>query len=289
MKKTILIGVVVVIAAITLGIGAAAGAAYFVRSQYPQMAANVMPGWGSWQGNAPYSSNFDNSSPYGRPMMGNGYGNGMGRGLMMRNNGYGNGPMMGNNYGGGFGRGPMMGNRYGYGSGGGQTNQQPSGQRISIDTAVQNAQTLLTGDDNLKISEIMEFENNCYVVVVEKDSGKGAFELLVDPWSGTAYAEPGPNRMWNLKYGHMGNLSAPSLTQNAISLDQAKEKAQEYLDANNQGAKTESNGLEFYGYYTFDYEMDGKIGGMLSVNSQSGQVWLHTWHGNFVSEKELTE
>jgi hypothetical protein len=26
---------------------------------------------------------------------------------------------------------------------------------------------------------------------------------------------------------------------------------------------------------------------MLSVNGYTGQIWYHTWHGNFISEKEF--
>ncbi len=38
----------------------------------------------------------------------------------------------------------------------------------------------------------------------------------------------------------------------------------------------------FYGYYTIDVERDGKIIGMLSVNGYTKQVFLHTWHGDFI-------
>ena len=42
----------------------------------------------------------------------------------------------------------------------------------------------------------------------------------------------------------------------------------------------------FYGYYTIDVERDGKIIGMLSVNGYTKQVFLHTWHGNFIDMRE---
>ena len=44
--------------------------------------------------------------------------------------------------------------------------------------------------------------------------------------------------------------------------------------------------MQFYGYYTLDFEKDGRIAGMLSVNGYSGQVFLHTWHGTFIEEAE---
>jgi len=33
--------------------------------------------------------------------------------------------------------------------------------------------------------------------------------------------------------------------------------------------------------------VDGKMAGMLSVNGFSGDVWPHTWHGQFIEEAEF--
>ena len=60
---------------------------------------------------------------------------------------------------------------------------------------------------------------------------------------------------------------------------------QKYLDANIPGATTE-HPMQFYGYYTLDFEKDGKVASMLSVNGNSGQIFLHTWHGTFIEEIE---
>jgi len=165
---------------------------------------------------------------------------------------------------------------------------QPGSERISLDGAVSLAASYIEGlrdSDNLKVAEVMEFQQNFYVVIVEKDSGRGAFELLVDPFSGAVSSEPGPNMMWNQKYGHMRRGEPDG--RNLVSLAQAKEKAQAALGNRLPGAEIEGEGLEFYGYYTFDYEVDGQIAGMLSVNGTTGSVWFHTWHGEFIAEKEL--
>jgi len=60
------------------------------------------------------------------------------------------------------------------------------------------------------------------------------------------------------------------------------------LDKEIPGAQVEGMGIAFYGYFTFDYAIDGQIAGMLSVHN-NGQTWLHTWHGDFLTEVELTE
>ena len=55
---------------------------------------------------------------------------------------------------------------------------------------------------DLTVAEIMEFNNNFYVAVKETTTGLGAFELLVDPYSGAVIPEIGPNKKWNARYCH---------------------------------------------------------------------------------------
>jgi len=59
------------------------------------------------------------------------------------------------------------------------------------------------GNSNLEVAEVMEFANNYYAEVKEKDTGIGAMELLIDKQGSQVYPEPGPNMMWNTKYGMM--------------------------------------------------------------------------------------
>lgn len=164
-----------------------------------------------------------------------------------------------------------------------------------------NAYLIKFGNDDLELYEIMIFDQNAYGVVSEKSTGKGAMELLLDYSSGAVFPEFGPNHMWNLKYGMMPerrngatgcgmgcnvNPNPSATTENTITEADAKIAAQAYLDANENGATAADDGMSFYGYYTFDYSMDGKVAGMLSVNGFSSQVWPHTWHGQFVDEWE---
>jgi hypothetical protein len=77
---------------------------------------------------------------------------------------------------------------------------------MSMADARQAVNTFLReqGDENLAVGEIMIFENHAYAEVIDASSGTGAFEVLVDPQTGTVYPEPGPNMMWNTTYGHAG-------------------------------------------------------------------------------------
>jgi hypothetical protein len=268
-----LIGVVVVIVAISLGIGAAVGTVPLVRSEATKLSQTAATGRPSFPSNG--VPGFSN--PWGGPgsMMGGYRGKGGDWG--------GPGGMMG-----GF-------SRHGRGCGnspwGRSTGSQNLGERITIDQAVSDVEAYLkdySGDTaGLEIKEVMEFENNFYGMVGENESGKGAFELLVDPYTSAVYPEPGPNMMWNLKYGHMRWGQAGDSGENRLSLEEAKALAQKAVTGYNANAEIEGTGMEFYGYYTFDYAVNEQIVGMLSVNGFSGDAWFHNWHGKFISEKEM--
>jgi hypothetical protein len=146
-------------------------------------------------------------------------------------------------------------------------------------------------DADLAIDEIMEFEQNYYVVYFEKSSGIGAFEMLIDKDTGRIFPEYGPNMMWNMKYGHggmMGGWRQAPTAQMPIDQAEAISIAQEYLDQYAPGAVADDP-HPFYGYYTIHVTKDGKIVGMLSVNGYDGTVWYHNWHGAYIRSLELHE
>ncbi|OQY91177.1 MAG: hypothetical protein B6D38_00850 [Anaerolineae bacterium UTCFX1] len=267
-----------------------AGAIFFAGNMYARansFGPSMMYGWSD---NQAYGPNMMNGRG---PSMMDGYGN----------NTYGPGGMMGNG-------GNMM-NGYGYNN----ANVTP----LTVDQTKAAAEKYLANLNNsdLEIAEIMVFDNNGYVIVKEASASIGAFELLVDPISQVAYPEHGPNMMWNLKYsginhdnmmgsngyGMMGNggmmgygntmmqgwdNTSPVDLSSAMTVtpEQAIEYAQKYLDANISGAVAATDPMQFYGYYTLDFEKDGEVAGMLSINGYSGQVFLHTWHGAFIEEAE---
>jgi hypothetical protein len=180
---------------------------------------------------------------------------------------------------------------------------------IDLDGAQQAVETYLASANNpdLTLDEIMEFQYNFYAIVKEKSTGIGAFELLVDKSNGNVYPEMGPNMMWNTKYGMMsgyggrgmmggrsggmmgrGNRANQVNPSNApsVTVQQARTTAQQWLDQNQPGSSTETPDT-FYGYYTVHTLANGQPSGMLSVNAYTGQVWYHTWHGDFIQLKDL--
>lgn len=147
------------------------------------------------------------------------------------------------------------------------------------------------GYPNLEVAEVMEFEYNFYAIVREADTGIGAMELLVDKWTGAVGPEMGPNMMWNGKYGMhggrgMGMMGGRVTITNTISSEEALQIAQQWLDTYRPGVTVEEHADPFYGYYTIHTLKDGQIEGMLSVHGTTGQVWYHTWHGEFIGMLE---
>ena len=204
---------------------------------------------------------------------------------------------------------------------------QYTGEPLTMDQAEYLAKQYLGSLNNpdLAIKEIMEFEYNFYIIYFEKSTGIGAFEMLI--WKktptdmmgsgmmgggmmgqgmmvGQIMPEPGPNMMWNTKYGgmmgHMGGMMSGDMMgsgmmgqqqptgEMTIGNDEAKNIAQQNLDESFPGTTIEES-TTFYGYYTFDFGMSGNIQGMLSVNGYTGQVWYHGWHGDFIQMKEFHE
>ena len=148
-----------------------------------------------------------------------------------------------------------------------------------------------TGNTNLALDEVMQFQWNYYAIVKDTSTGQGAFELLANPQTGAVFPEMGPNMMWNTQYGHMAGVGMMGAQrqqpsgQPAVAADQAQQIAQQWLDQNQPGSATETADT-FPGYYTLHFTRDGQLSGMLSVNASTGAVWYHTWHGGFVASTE---
>lgn len=168
-----------------------------------------------------------------------------------------------------------------------------SAQAISMDKAQQSVQSFLnrSGNSDLRIDELMEFDRNFYALIKEKSTGIGAFELLVNRTTGSVGYEPGPDMMWNAKYGMMrGFVGMMGNSSNSgamtVSPDRATQIAQGWLDQRG-GRYSAGTPDAFYGYYTFHFLKDRLIAGMLSVNGSTGQVWFHNWHGNFIQSRDF--
>jgi hypothetical protein len=273
LRTTLIVTLVIV-----LGAGLFYGGMYYANRRYAGWGPNMMGGYGY---------NSPGNGGYGPGMMG-GYGGMMNGGGMM----------------GGYGSGSLYGVK-----------------PLTVEQAKSAVESYLVGlhNDDLALKEIMIFDSNAYAIVVEKSTKIGAFELLVDPVNQSVFPEYGPNMMWNLKYGMMSGFggygvlgpgmmgggygygpggmmggygSNNGTTVPQVSADmpvtaaQASDAAQKYLDYALPGVKATAEITPFYGYYTIDIARDGNIVGMLGVNGYTKQVFLHTWHGSFITSSE---
>jgi len=258
MKTLKWFGIIAVVAVAAVLIGTAVSSA-FAQGGGP---------WGNWSRGGMMGGNYSGQTgTYGPGMMG-GYA-----------------PNATQPYSGTFGYG-MMGGYFG-------GNVNPNAKPITLEQAEQSAaQYAQSLGANLKVAEVMQFDNGFYAEVVESDTGIGAQEILIDQYTGAAFPEYGPNMMWNTKYGHMGRggmmgwwFGQPS-GQMTVTPEQTRQDAQAYLDQAQPGVKVGDDIVQFYGYYTLHTFKDDKEFGMLSVNGYSGQVWYHTWHGAFIASSE---
>jgi hypothetical protein len=212
-----------------------------------------------------------------------------------------------------MGPGPF-GGMMGWGAMGGAWEYAPPGAKaLTIDQVSDTVGTYLQGTwgKQLELAEVMEFDNHFYAEVEEAGTGIHAFELLINKYSGSIIPEPGPNMMWNTKYGHMGvgmmggmMMGGPSWgwggrrryrnwpdanKEMPIPPEKARQYAQEFLTVRLPGTIASDEVGTFYGYYTIHVLKDGKTYGMLGVNGYSGWVWYHQWHGTFIRMKVMED
>jgi hypothetical protein len=264
MKTLKIIGAILVLALIVVGATLASVSAFggWMRTPYNQQT-------GPWHnGNNPQTqgpiTQTDTSTPtLYTPMMPNGGYNGWGRGGCMNG---------------------RWGNIFG--------NNPATSTGITISQAVDIARTYVSSLNNadLEVKEVEEYTNNFYVLVAEKSTGNGAFELLINKANGIVRPEPGPNMMWNNKYS-FGNgwcnwAQGTTVTTPTVTVDQAKTDAQEYLNTYLQGTNV-GDITAFSGHYTIEVLKNGTPYGMLSVNAFTGQTWFHNWHGAFIQEQTV--
>ena len=133
----------------------------------------------------------------------------------------------------------------------------------------------------LVVGEVMRFENHYYADLQEADGSK-VTEVLIDSRSGAVRPEMGPATMWNTRFGM---VDRDGVAEPAINAAQAQQIADRWLADRGEGL-TSDDPAQFPGYYTLHTMRDGEITGMLSVHASTGNVWPHSWHGDFIEMSE---
>lgn len=253
MGKKILIPLVV-IAALVLGVGGG----YFAAKGMSARASELLNTVPQEQGTLP-------EYPYGQP--GDGW---YGRGMS---------PWDGQN---GIPMGPgMMWDDDENGQN--QTQTLPASMDEAITAAKEYAANISA---DLQVTKVMEFSNGYYALVMEKDGDKGAFGLYLRSSNSVNRRGRYEYHMWNTKYTPRG-IYEDADTVNAVSMADAAKSAQDALDKAGIKATVDAKGVDFYGYYTFTYLVDGKTAGLISVNGTTSQAWNYDWLGTYVSQQEV--
>lgn len=133
----------------------------------------------------------------------------------------------------------------------------------------------------LDVGEVMQFSNGFYAQL-QQPSGEGATEVLIDAGSGSVYLEHGPAMMWNSAYGMMPGTGRQQMA--SVSPNEARAIADGWLMQNRSGLRA-GEAEAFPGYYTLHTQRGDQVVGMMSV-AQTGAVWYHTWHGQFLRMRE---
>jgi len=122
----------------------------------------------------------------------------------------------------------------------------------------------------------------------ETDTGMGAFQLIIQPVSGNVRFESGAGMMWNTKYGRRAMMDV-EIPENTLTMEAAAAQAQQALKEESADLSIDPAGVAFHGYYTYEYQVDGKTAGLISVNAEDGDYWFHNWLGNFISREDVPE
>lgn len=131
---------------------------------------------------------------------------------------------------------------------------------------------------DLAIDEVQVYESNTFARIVEKNTGMGAFEVLIDPWTLMVYPTPGATITWNRKYqpgpeGISVDSSREIKSSLRLSPINAIRIAQAYLDENLVGSIASQSAYPFYGYYSIEITQGDLIIGKVDVNGETGEVY----------------
>ncbi|PKM63919.1 MAG: hypothetical protein CVU96_05435 [Firmicutes bacterium HGW-Firmicutes-20] len=170
----------------------------------------------------------------------------------------------------------------------------------TLEELTENVETLLENySESLKISMIYVFEDrDPYFLITEVDTDRGAMELRASVVTGQIYPDRSIASMWNVKYmqrmgnrriigaGMMGGYYRDFDFDNELTLEEALERAQNYVTLKTDGYVIDKTYHTFYGYYSFHLLNDSEIVGILRVNGFDAQVSFSRFNGTLAEIKK---
>lgn len=162
------------------------------------------------------------------------------------------------------------------------------GVPITSNKAMEIAEMFLkkTLNEDLLVQRLFEYNTHFEVELLEKDTRRGAFELIIDKFNGRVTPEIGPNLLWNGKFGQGGNYFGlqPVMTIPVVS---ALQSVGDFIKRTSPELKVEGDVIEYYGYYEFHVTQDDKMVLEININGFSGQMWIENWHGSLLREAKI--
>lgn len=157
------------------------------------------------------------------------------------------------------------------------------------------------GNSDLTVVRLRELTRAYQAEVIERSTGRHAFDLMLG--KGTLQVSPaaGPNIFWNIKYGPeiaevgggygmLGRLvSRDSVSDMSLTESEARRIAEQAVDDLGAGLKLDdATAATFYGFYQFHVVREGELVGELDVNGYSGQTWYNGWGEPQLDVQDLT-
>jgi hypothetical protein len=229
---------------------------FAVGSAFAQMGGG---GMGSGNMGGPGPMPMPGPGPGPGPGMGNGKGNGMGYGM----NGAG-GMVSG-----------MMGNTMDFEY---LDVLDPITTPAEAITAIKAFIT--ASNSSLQISELWEY-GTVYKAELMDAKGAKAFDIIADKFTGAVTPEMGMSMMLNASYGK-GMYKTTTFAKNlTVTVTQATQDAQNFLDKNPIALPYTLETPETYpGYYKFHTsDKHGNPGLDIMVNGYNGEIWMNTYLG----------
>lgn len=176
---------------------------------------------------------------------------------------------------------------------------------LSTDVVVSEIQDYVDRQNNpdLVVARLREFALVYQAEVIERSTGRHAFDLMVSKGASQISPAAGPNIMWNTKYGptiaEIGGgygmlgrvLAQPSPGDMTLSEAEARDIAESAIEdmADTSLLLENDTAATFYGFYEFYLDRDGEAVGALAVNGYSGQVWFEDWGAPQLNDQNLIE
>jgi hypothetical protein len=168
-----------------------------------------------------------------------------------------------------------------------------TGSVLSKDVVVSEIQNYVDRQNNsdLVVARLREFNLVYQAEIIERSTGRHAFDLMVSNGASQISPAAGPNIMWNTKYGPTiaetgggygmlgralaqpapGDMTLSEAEARDIAASAVEDMADASLLLENDTADT------FYGFYEFTLDRDEEPVGALAINGYSGQVWFEDW------------